>query len=144
MLDYYIASDRSAEHVLYQWQQIGKQLPTIAFCSTLVAAKSLIATFEKHGVKVAMVTNRTQPSIRQSLFDEFNAHKINVLALKDVGCEKIEFLHTAKCCLFLKPKTSQCEYYRQLELLTRNAGEEKGIVIDFVDLVFQYGGPEQR
>lgn len=104
-------------------------------------AANILATYQSHGVNIAMIDGTTPKSVREELLEDFRNGAIQVIVNVNIfsegfDCPDIEFIQLAR------PTKSLAMYLQQIGRgLRTSERKEKGVILDNVGLYNRFGTP---
>lgn len=105
---------------------------TLMFCVSVKHAHRMAAKLESNGIVAKSLTYETPIPIRHQITSDFRTGKIDVLCVRDIFNEGVDFPECSAIML-LRPTMSRTVFYQQLGRGLRKAEGKKNVLIyDFV------------
>jgi superfamily II DNA or RNA helicase len=131
-LDRVLIIPQRDDAIIEKWQQIAKNLPTLAFCCTQKHAQRMVASFRNAGIPAEEYLGSTPLNERSQIIQKLQYGQIKVICAVDVLNEGVD-IPFVECLLFLRPTESKRIFYQQLGRgLRKSPGKNKLIVLDFI------------
>ncbi|CTQ45682.1 DEAD/DEAH box helicase [Roseibium aggregatum] len=95
--------------VIERWYQMAGERQTIMFCSNVKHSKDVCAALQARGIAAAHVDGNTPTDDRKAIFDNFRAHKIQVVCNVAVATEGFD-APTCSCVVILRQQSCHGQY----------------------------------
>lgn len=141
-LEIVMSNETALETVIKEWQRLGENKPTLAFCVNVAHAHHVAKKFNSCGIPAKVVTGETPKKERELMYDELAQGKIKILS--SVMVVSIGFdLPIVQNAILLRPTKSKALHIQQIGRVMRIApGKQKGRVLDFSGNCIKLGLPE--
>lgn len=125
------------------YRRLAANEPAIAFCASLVHAAHVADEFAQGGFRSGVIHGGLTETERQERLDGLASGRIHVLASVDLISEGTD-VPAVSVAILLRRTASESLFLQQVgRILRPSPGKTRGLVLDHVGNVLQFGLPEQ-